>query len=521
MSEKEPSKSGKSLVFAKVLYLLLVVVAGIFLYFFWNSSLVPQRYKTAVTILLLIVLVLLGIGSIRKVKSSQKNKTLVCVVNVLLSLLLAGGSIFLPYTQSKISHAFQNTTIKDKGKNLVNVNVYVMSEDYKSAHPDLFAHPETSLNLTDYINRVFITQTVLNQENLQEAIAQIKTELNAASLFEYEIGDVLSAVDALYHHDGDALILDESWAESIRDIDGYETFFDDTEVIYSARVEDYSHISPLANRGGESHNVFQILCIGSDTRSQALSEYGRTDVVIMATVNLDTHQVLLVSIPRDYYIYNPALGGKDKLTHLGNNGVTNTMRGLNDFFDAQLTEYGITNFTTFQQIIDIFNGIDIDNPYEFTTPMLGGYTFAEGNIHLSGAQALAYVRERKNLPNGDFGRNEHQIIVLQAMIDKLTSREVLLNYSKILEVLQGKILTSMTEDQITGYIQQLVNSDYPTMEVISYHLAGIGDYAGTASMGWDRKLYVAWPVESQVDFVGQEMTRMMQGEHISQGTLPQ
>jgi LCP family protein required for cell wall assembly len=240
----------------------------------------------------------------------------------------------------------------------------------------------------------------------------------------------------------------------------------------------------------------------------------------MLIVNLDTHQVLLASVPRDYYLNNPALGGMDKLTHLGNSGIMNTVQGLNDCFGINITDYAIVNFYTFEAIIDALGGIDIYNPYEFYSILYGGNLFVEGEIHLNGTQALAYVRERHNLSNGDFGRNEHQAIVLQALIDKVTSMDMLTNFNGVLSALQGRVLTSLSGDRIMELVSVLVDN-YSSLEVLSYHLGGIGDYAGTASMGWDRLLYVARPIDSQIEFIKKQVQMMVLGESITQEALPE
>lgn len=516
-------KVKKTFTYAKVLYIVLLISAAVFLYYFWNFQIIPQKYKLPITAILVIVLALLGIYSFYVKPHYKGKKIFVSFMNILLSALLIGGSVFFPYVQGKITNIFNhgnNGDSQDDGKNYLNVNVYAMSEEYKAAHPDVFSHADTSTDLTDYINRTFIIQDSVDQENQNTAITLIKTELAVDSIFVYEAEDVLSSVDALYQNAGDALILNESWAESISGLEGYDNFLNDTVIVYTAKVEDTSEPSTIDDNDDDQSHVLQILCAGSDSRSSVLSEYGRTDVVIILTVNLDTHQILLVSVPRDYYIYNPALGGMDKLTHLGNSGITNTMQGLNEYFGISLSDFAIVNFDTFESIIDALGGIDIENPYEFYTTMAGGIWFEEGNIHLNGEEALAYVRERYNLPNGDYGRNEHQAIVLQALIDKVTSMEMLTNFNNVLNALQGKILTSLTGERIMNLVSVMVNN-YSSMDIISYHLGGNGDYAGTASMGWDRLLYVAHPIEAQRDFIWKEVQKMTLGETISQGSLPE
>lgn len=102
-------------------------------------------------------------------------------------------------------------------------------------------------------------------------------------------------------------------------------------------------------------------------------------------VNPTSRQILLVSIPRDYYIENPGLSdGMDKLTHLGNRGIRNTLDGINRKFNLNLTDYLCTNFTHFEALVDALGGVTINNPYAFDGENSGDYHFDAGEITLNG-----------------------------------------------------------------------------------------------------------------------------------------
>lgn len=239
---------------------------------------------------------------------------------------------------------------------------------------------------------------------------------------------------------------------------------------------------------------------------------------MILTVNPNTRQMLIVGIPRDTYIPNPALDhGLDKLTHLGNHGINNTIEGVSDYFDIDIDYYGEVIFDTFKRIIDAVGGIDIDNPFYFAE---GNYSIKEGMIHLNGDQALAYARTRHPLSNGDYGRNEHQTFVLKAFIKKIMSPDMLKNYSELLDALNGQFMTKMNVQDIFKLANMQLN-DNREWDIITYHLGGVGDMMGTASMGWDRKLYVVHPFDSQVKFVKKQMEMMKRDEVIIQEELPQ
>lgn len=119
----------------------------------------------------------------------------------------------------------------------------------------------------------------------------------------------------------------------------------------------------------------------------------RSDVNIIMSINPVTHQVLLLSTPRDYYVpLSISNGVKDKLTHAGNYGINVSMDTLEMLYDIKLDYFIRLNFTGFVDIIDALGGIDVVSDYSFSTH---GYSYSEGlNSNLSGIQALWFAREK-------------------------------------------------------------------------------------------------------------------------------
>src|SRR5699024_3873057 len=103
---------------------------------------------------------------------------------------------------------------------------------------------------------------------------------------------------------------------------------------------------------------------------------------MIVTVNPNTKQILLTSIPRDYYIPFNVLGGeRDKLTHSGLYGVEETKGNVENYFGVNIDYYVRVNFTSLIDIVDAIGGIEVDNPRAFGE-------FSQGTIHLNGTQAL-------------------------------------------------------------------------------------------------------------------------------------
>ena len=83
-------------------------------------------------------------------------------------------------------------------------------------------------------------------------------------------------------------------------------------------------------------------------------------------MNFQTHTILLLSTPRDYYV-NLAFESEplDKLTHAGNYGIEMSMATLENLYDIDLDYYVRVNFTGFVNIIDTLGGVDVESEYDF------------------------------------------------------------------------------------------------------------------------------------------------------------
>lgn len=453
------------------------------------------------------VLVLLaGIFLVLSILRRKKGKILM-IIEIALCFLIAAGSITLPYIEKKIEGLFSNrmrTYVQD-------FHVYTLTEEYRAQHPDLPLPEVVSNNLLNYTGSVFLYPQSPS-DTQRRALELLKRDLGEDISLRQE-PTLWATLLAFYSGEAECILLSDPVVDMIEESEEYAQFSDDTLILRTIPVE----IEIEDDLSGKiSEKAFTVFVAGNDTRSGVLSVYGRTDVDILLTVNPETAQALIISIPRDTYLQNPALNnGMDKLTHLGNDGIMNTVRGLNDLYDLDTRYYATVNFATFKKIIDTLGGIDIYNPYDFQG--IQRYFYA-GNIHLNGEDALDYVRERHTLASGDYGRNEHQAIVLQAVLQKLTSRAVLEKASDLLNDLSGSVATNIDPSSILDLASEELISDH-NWNIVYYHLGGYGTRAETVSMP-GAILYVVYPFESQVKFVKEEITNVLTGQTIEKKNLP-
>ncbi|MEH7276259.1 polyisoprenyl-teichoic acid--peptidoglycan teichoic acid transferase TagU [Neobacillus vireti] len=187
---------------------------------------------------------------------------------------------------------------------------------------------------------------------------------------------------------------------------------------------------------------FSVLLLGIDSKG----DKGRTDTIIVLTVNPNTNSAKLLSIPRDTRTEIVGKGFDDKINHAhAFGGVEMAMDTVENFLDIPIDYYMKVNMEGFKDIVDAVGGVTVTNNLEFTQDKVH---FPVGQITLTGEEALPYVRMRKQDPNGDFGRNTRQRQVIQAVIKEGASLSSLTNFPEIFNAIGTNIKTNLTFDQM-------------------------------------------------------------------------
>lgn len=419
----------KTAVFYFVLVYALLTVGMIIQLF--TVNVLPTKYVVIASVILL--LLLLGMYFLQMGKRVNKiNRVLGKILIVILSVFLGLGNWML----LKTGTAFTRMT-GDNSETTV-ISVVVMKEN----------EAET---IEDVKNGKFgITETG-DQEILQKGINDVEKEagqsITTISYQSYkEIGD------DLYDGNVDAIIMDEATRSLFED--NHPKFDSETKVIKSYEYETESKdISKNVNVTEEPFNVY---ISGIDTYG-TISTVSRSDVNMIATVNPNTHQILLTSIPRDYYVPQPCQSNqKDKLTHTGIYGIDCTVETVENYFDIDINYYVRVNFSSVVDIVDALGGITVENPVEFTS--FDGTYFPAGSIELDGSQALSFSRERKSLGGGDRDRGKNQMRVITGIINKAISPAIITRYTSILDAVSGSFQTNMSNSEMTSLIKMQINN---------------------------------------------------------------
>ena len=259
---------------------------------------------------------------------------------------------------------------------------------------------------------------------------------------------------------------------------------------------------------------FVVYLSGVDTRGE-LTEKARSDVNILAAVNPETKQVVLINTPRDYYVDLAGTNSKDKLTHAGLYGVQTSMDTLGNLYGVDVQHYIRINFAGFINIVDALGGVDVYSDQAFTSVGSPGYydptTFAEGWNHLDGKSALAFARERHAFASGDIQRGINQMKVIDAMLNKIKSPALLMGFSKIMDAASDCFVTDFSQDQISALVRMQL-SDFANWDIQSYTVTGSSGTSTQCYSAKGQKLYVMKPDEASVSKAKEMIAVVLGGE---------
>ncbi|MFZ0371245.1 MAG: LCP family protein [Halobacillus sp.] len=209
-----------------------------------------------------------------------------------------------------------------------------------------------------------------------------------------------------------------------------------------------------------------ILLLGVDERE---NDVGRSDTMIVMTLDPNNNQMQMVSIPRDTRVEIAGDGRTTRINHAyAYGGSDMAVDTVENFLDIDLDYYIKVNMEGLSQLVNAVNGVTVQNDLAFSA---GGHSFKEGTIELNGEEALAFVRMRKNDPSGDLGRNERQRQVIQGIIDKGASIGVVNKIGDILDVLGNNVNTNM---QFEDMRRLAANYRSARQNTSSYQMSGEG-----------------------------------------------
>lgn len=217
----------------------------------------------------------------------------------------------------------------------------------------------------------------------------------------------------------------------------------------------------------EDRDPITIALFGIDTGGLGRTEQGRSDTMMIVTLNPKEKKTTVVSLDRDIYTKIVGNGTYDKLNHAyAFGGVKMALDSIEYLLDVPIDHYVSINLQGLTDLIDAVGGIEVNNKIDFT---LDGIHVPEGKQHLDGTTGLAYARMRKQDPEGDIGRQRRQREVVSKIVHKVLGLDGISKYKEILKAVQDNCTTNLTWDQLLDISKNYV----PALENIqSYQLSG-------------------------------------------------
>lgn len=184
---------------------------------------------------------------------------------------------------------------------------------------------------------------------------------------------------------------------------------------------------PGLAQGGKHGEPMTVLLLGSDLRLGPDKTDGvsgqRADSIMLIRLNADRTRIDVLSIPRDSWVPIPGRGTA-KINASLNGGPSLVVRTVRQLTGIPIDHVMVMDFDGVRDLTDALGGVTVLNEHAITDPRNGNH-FPAGTLHLSGDQALLYVRIRYGLPGGDFDRIDHQQQVVAGISEKLRSEDVL------------------------------------------------------------------------------------------------
>jgi LCP family protein required for cell wall assembly len=285
------------------------------------------------------------------------------------------------------------------------------------------------------------------------------------------------------------------------------------------RTDPFSQIS--GGRPATSVNgALNILVVGSDSRDPEAAmdkaSQWRADTVIMMHIPAAHDRAYLVSIPRDLWVPVPENAGGscggDRRAKINAafawGGLPLAVRTVECFTDVRIDHVLSIDFGGFKQVTDALGGVDLKVERSITSIHKPHRQFTEGTMHMNGEQALDWIRQRKQFPDGDFARMRHQQEFLRALMDKAASSGTLGNPLKLKAFLEAvsKAVTVDKDFQMLDMAWQFKGLRGDSLKFVTSPNVGSDTIGGQSVVVSDREkaigLYKAMSDDKMAEWYG-------------------
>ena len=453
-------------------------------------NILPTKYYLPFTLIMILSSFIIGFMLLSlRVKKSIK------------SVFLFIGTIIMIICFTLSNYAFKTF---DFFKTISNVDLSTKEKYYIMVKSDSKYQSLSDINnfsLATFNENTNVYKDAIDKLNKKVEVTLVETKSSLEAI-EWLLNDEISVILLSNIHK-------EQYEEEHGSIEDKVKILDTIEVVSKHTETEVVTIKPV------SDDVMTIYISGIDTYGN-INLRSRSDVNMLATINTKNHEILLTSIPRDYYVQlHGTTGYKDKLTHAGIYGINSSISTIQDFLNIDINYYVRVNFSTLEAVIDSIGGIDVYSDKSFVPHTNKSLYIKQGMVHMDGKTALAFARERFAYAEGDRHRVKNQQDVLKAIINKTTSSPTILTkYTTLLNNISGYFQTNLDMNKISEIVKIQLD-EMPSWEIKQYSLDGTGSKQPTYSMG-DTLLYVMIPDQETIDTASKYINGMAKGKTFSE-----
>jgi LCP family protein required for cell wall assembly len=493
LSKIERKKKRRAWAFAigSVLVLIQLVLTVLFLLKIFKLDILPFKYLFMINIIL-ILLVLYDFTS-----QFTKSHILGKLISVMLSCLILFTYLFAAKFDSVLDKLGAANVEIDI------VDVCVLSND-------------KAQNLNDAANYKFAINSTASNANINTSIESISSE-TGKTIKPTEYTNWSNLVNALYDNKNvQAIVINHSMMSIISQ--EFPDFEDSIKIIKTYEYKEKVELD--ASNVNVKRDPFIIYVSGissDDGEDTKLASKALSDVNILAVINPETKQVLLVTTPRDSYIKisnSSGVTGYDKLAHAGSYGVDKSIEALENLYGINIDYYVKINFAGSQAVIDALGGITIESEIEFTNGWEAApvsYHFVQGANECDGEKAIAFARERKAFAAGDFQRGRNQTAVIKGIIQKATSPAILTRYSAVMDTVSDMFLTNIPSSAISDLVKLQLSNSTP-WNIQTYSISGKTDEYRHLEVSNVYGASIVLPYEEDISTATKLMNKVIAGE---------
>ncbi len=466
---------------ALILFMITLCFSCYLLYKIHKLSIIPIKYF----IVGIVFLLLINIISFYYLRAKSKlGKMIGCLLSVFLITITIVGCRYINETNKFLNNLFNN-----KIKEITTYNIIVLKNSY---YEDIYKLDKKKLGYN------------IEDKNKKEALLTIN-ELISIESTNYE--DIYELYNDLLNKKVEAILIDQAYIDILLDED--KELEEKIKVIYHFGIETILQREEKNIKELKSLNIY---ISGSDSRAYKIYNKSRSDVNMILTINPNTREILMTSIPRDYYVQVHGQNGlKDKLTHAGIYGLETSKATLEDLFAIEIDYSVKINFNAVVEIVDLVDGIDIYSDRTSNSFHKKGWIVNEGWNHMDGEKALAYARERYAYKEGDRHRIQNQQQVLEAVMKKIMSdKKILLKYDEVLDSLNNLYETTIPKELITLFVRDQLDT-MPNWEFTTIRVSG-SDASLPTYTAPNNKRYVMIPYEKDIKIAYDRITKVIEAE---------